>query len=372
MKKIFTSLLFLTFFLTGIKAQIADGFYYVKNAYTERYISIADNDKNHYNISIEAGGRKTLGGLKAFKSWDNVRTDPSCVVYVRNVSGNQYDLEGQGSSLSKLTGGKLNATLTPNGDGSYKASGTYKGVTVTLGDNSPSKTADESVLATGAEDNVSNWIPVAVNTGDNYIGIKPDVEADGAYYGTIFAGFAFKLASSGMKAYYISEVSGSKFTLKEISGTIPAKTPVIVKCSSNDPANNKIEPVTSGGSAVSDNKLGGVYCATTKLRFTTVTLYDPTKMRVIGSANGKLAFVKASASDLFEEKYLKANKAYLAVPSGSADIMTESGTGITTIKAEDVSKEKEGLFTLTGIRVPDNVTPQPGIYIKDGKKIVIK
>lgn len=372
MKKIFTSLLFLTFFLTGIKAQIADGFYYVKNAYTERYISIADNDKNHYNIAIEAGGRKTLGGLKAFKSWDNVRTDPSCVVYIRNVSGNQYDLEGQGSSLNKLTGGKLNATLTPNGDGSYKASGTYKGVTVTLGDNSPSKTADESVLATGAEDNVSNWIPVAVNTGDNYIGIKPDVEADGAYYGTIFAGFAFKLASSGMKAYYISEASGSKFTLKEISGTIPAKTPVIVKCSSNDPANNKIEPVTSGGSAVSDNKLGGVYCATTKLRFTTVTLYDPTKMRVIGSDNGKLAFVKASASDLFEEKYLKANKAYLAVPSGSADIMTESGTGITTIKAEDVSKEKEGLFTLTGIRVPDNVTPQPGIYIKDGKKIVIK
>ena len=372
MKKIFTSILFLTFFLIGIKAQIADGFYYVKNAYTERYISIADNDKSHYNISIEAGGRKTIGGLKAFKSWDNVRTDPSCVIYVRNVSGNQYDLEGQGSSLNKLTGGKLNATLTPNGDGSYKASGTYKGFTVTLGDNSPSKTASESVLATGAEDNVSNWIPIAVNTGDNYLGIKPDVEADGAYYGTIFAGFAFKLASSGMKAYYISEASGSKFTLKEISGTIPAKTPVIVKCSSNDPASNKIEPVASGGSAVSDNKLGGVYCATTKLRFKTVTLYDPTKMRVIGSDTGKLAFVKASASDLFEEKYLKANKAYLAVPSGSADIMTESGTGITTIKAEDVSKEKEGLFTLTGIRVPDNVTPQPGIYIKDGKKIVIK
>ena len=372
MKKIFTSILFLTFFLTGIKAQIADGFYYVKNAYTERYISIADNDKSHYNISIEAGGRKTIGGLKAFKSWDNVRTDPSCVIYVRNVSGNQYDLEGQGSSLNKLTGGKLNATLTPNGDGSYKASGTYKGFTVTLGDGTSKKDASESLLATGTEDNVSNWIPIAVNTGDNYLGIKPDVEADGAYYGTIFAGFAFKLASSGMKAYYISEASGSKITLKEISGTIPAKTPVIVKCSSNDPASNKIEPVTSGGSAVSDNKLGGVYCATTKLKFTTVTLYDPTKMRVIGSDNGKLAFVKASASDLFEEKYLKANKAYLAVPSGSADIMTESGTGITTIKAEDVSKEKEGLYTLTGIRVPDNVTPQPGIYIKDGKKIVIK
>ena len=177
MKRIYTSLLLLTIGYLGIRAQIADGFYYVKNAYTERYISIADNDKSHYNISIEAGGRKTLGGLKAFKSWDDVRTDPSCVIYIRNISGNQYDLEGQGSSLSTLTGGKLYATLTPIGDGSYKATGTYKGVTVTLGDGTSKKDASESLLATGTEDNVSNWIPVAVNTGDNYIGIKPDVEA---------------------------------------------------------------------------------------------------------------------------------------------------------------------------------------------------
>ena len=354
MKRIYTSFLLLTVGYLGIRAQIADGFYYVKNAYTERYISIADNDKSHYNISIEAGGRKTLGGLKAFKSWDDVRTYPSCIIYVRNVGGNSYDLEGQGSSLYQLTGGKLYATLKPNGDGSYKASGTYKGVTVTLGDTSTNKDKSESYLGTATEDNVS------------------DVQADGAYYGTIFAGFAFKLASSGMKAYYISEASGSKITLKEISGSIPANTPVIIKCTSNDPANNKIEPVASGGTSINDNKLGGVYCATTTPRFTNVINYDQTKMRVIGSDNGKLAFVKASASDLFEEKYLKANKAYLAVPSGSADIMTESGTGITTIKAEDVSKEKEGLFTLTGIRIPDNVTPQPGIYIKDGKKIVIK
>ena len=40
-------------------------------------------------------------------------TMPSCVIYIRKVNGNQYDLEGQGSSLYKLTGGKLYATLTP-------------------------------------------------------------------------------------------------------------------------------------------------------------------------------------------------------------------------------------------------------------------
>ena len=133
MKRIYTSLLLLTVCHLGIRAQISDGFYYVQNSYTGRYISIADNDKSHYNIQIEGGGKKTLGGLKAIKSWDDVRTYPSCIIYVRNVSVNKYDLEGQGSSLYQLTGGKLYATLTPNGDGSYKATGTYK-VTVTLGD----------------------------------------------------------------------------------------------------------------------------------------------------------------------------------------------------------------------------------------------
>jgi hypothetical protein len=286
------------------------------------------------------------------------------------VSGNQYDFEAQGSSLYKISGNRFYATLTPQSDGSYIASGSYKGVNLQLSEWHVSERA-ESWLGTN-DNRAKYWIPVPVNTGDNYIGIKPDVKTDDGYYGTIYAGFAFKLASSGMKAYYISEASGSKITLKEISGTIPAVTPVIIKCASNDPAKNKIEPVTSGGNAATGNKLNGVYCASTVRSFVTVTQYNPSTMRVIGKSGGKIAFVKASEADLKDGKYLKANKAYLSVPSGSADVMTESGTGITTIMAEGISKDKEGLFTLTGIRIPDNVTPQPGIYIKDGKKIVIK
>ena len=52
MKRIFTLLLFLTVCHLGIKAQISDGFYYVQNSYTERYISIADNDSNRVSICI--------------------------------------------------------------------------------------------------------------------------------------------------------------------------------------------------------------------------------------------------------------------------------------------------------------------------------
>ena len=372
MKKLFTSIILTVITVATAYAQIADGFYYIKNRHTGRYMSIQDNDPSHYKVSTTAGDVK-LAGIRTYKNWSDVCTMPSCVIYIKriNVSNNQYDFEAQGSSLYKLSGNKLYATLKPQGDGSYIGSGTYKGMTASLSEFKIDPSLDESWLGTN-DNSAKYWIPVPVNTGDNYIGIKPDVHTDDGYYGTIYAGFAFKLASSGMKAYYISEASGSKITLKEISGTIPAATPVIIKCASNDPAKNKIEPVTSGGNAATGNKLNGVYCASTVRSFVTVTQYNPSTMRVIGKSGGKIAFVKASEADLKDGKYLKANKAYLSVPSGSADVMTESGTGITTIMAEGISKDKEGLFTLTGIRIPDNVTPQPGIYIKDGKKIVIK
>lgn len=332
-------------------------------------MSIQDITASHYSISWTAGTAK-LAGVRTYSNWSDVCTMPSCVIYIKGIKGNQYDFEAQGSSLYKLTGNKLYPTLTPQGDGSYIGSGTYQGTTVSLSEWHVSE-REESWLDI-KNNSAKFWIPVPINTGDNYLGIKPDVKTDDGYYGTIYAGFAFKLASDGMKAYYVSEMSNSKFTLKEISGTIPAATPVIIKCASNDPKKNKILPVKASGTEATANKLNGVYCSCTIAGFVNVTTYNPSTMRVIGVSGGKLAFVKASEADLVNTKYLKGNKAYLAVPSGSADVMTEAGTGITTIISDEVAENKEGLYTLTGVKVPDNVTPQPGIYIKDGKKIIIK
>jgi len=369
MKKLFTSIVLATLAATTVSAQIADGFYYVKNRKTGRYMSIQDNDKSHYSVST-TGGTAKMAGIRTYTNWSDVCTMPSCIIYIKHISGKQYDFESQGSSLYKLSGKKLYATLTPQGDGSYIATGTYDGMTVSLSEWHTSE-RDESWL--DIKDNSSKfWIPVPVNTSDNYLGIKPDVKTDDGYYGTIYAGFAFKLASEGMKAYYVSEINGSKFVLKEISGIIPAATPVIIKCASNDPAKNKIEPV-KGGKSISGNKLEGVYCSCTIAGYVNVKQFNPSTMRIIGVSGGKLAFVKAPSDDnLKDGKWLKGNKAYLAVSSGTADVMTEGTTGITTITTDEVAKEKEGLYTLTGVRVPDNATPRPGIYIKDGKKVIIK
>ena len=93
-------------------------------------------------------------------------------------------------------------------------------------------------------------------------------------------------------------------------------------------------------------------------------------MRVIGDNEGKLAFI--TASDLM---YMPANMSFLPVAAGSAAIITTDGTtGIKGIQASQssTSRSSSGTYTLNGVRVPDNVTPQKGIYIENGKKVVKK
>jgi hypothetical protein len=45
-------------------------------------------------------------------------------------------------------------------------------------------------------------------------------------------------------------------------------------------------------------------------------------------------------------------------------------TPINSIKNEN--NTSTGIYTLTGVRLPDGVAPRSGIYVKDGKKIIIK
>ncbi|MBQ8988563.1 MAG: hypothetical protein IJ067_02595 [Prevotella sp.] len=367
MKKTLT-LLFAALCTISASAQLSNGFYRVQNTLTDRYISIEDNDPANYKVSITTSS-VPLTGIRTHKPGTKVMTSPSTIIYVRSAGGNQYDLEGQGTGIYKISGGRLYASLDQQSDGSYKGYGTFQKTTVVIADDEIVE-KEEAYLRNRSADAQYWWIK-PVNDGTNYLGIAPDVEVDGKYYGTIYAGFAFKLASSGMKAYYVSEAAGSGFSMEEISGEVPANTPVIVECSSNDPANNKILPVTSNAATISGNHLYGVYCSLVTTKSVNGEIYNSSTRRTLGKSDGKLAFVQASSSDLYEGTYLRGNKAYLMTGSGDSDVMTLGGsTAISNVKAE-AAKDK-GTYTLTGVRIPDDVTPRPGIYIKNGKKIVVK
>ena len=371
MKKILSTFAVAAFCALNATAQIAEGFYHVQNAVTGRYISISDNDPNNYPISYSTG-TVNMAGIRTIKNHDNICASPATVVYVKNISGNKYDLQGQGTSLYKISGSRLYIILEPQADGTYLAkTDKYEGVSLIIADGTDADKEEDFLR--NKSDKHKYWYARAIDNGNEYVGIKPDVKTDDGWWGTIYAGFAFKLASSGMKAYYINAASGSKFDLKEVTDdVIAASMPVIIKCNSDNPADNKITPVAAGGQKPGDTMLDGVYCSLTNVsKHFNAKLFDPSNMRCIGTNGGKLAFVK-SPNNLVDGKYLPANKAYLKV-SGANDVLTEDGsTAIVNVKAEEKSNAPEGTFTLTGVRIPDGVTPKAGVYIKNGKKVVIK
>jgi hypothetical protein len=237
---------------------------------------------------------------------------------------------------------------------------------------SPSK-KDAHLINT--ETGMLNWSFKPINTSDQYVGIHPDVKtADGSYFGTVFAGFNFRLVSPGMTAYYVNSAGGAGFTMKEIeTDVIPACIPVIIKCSSLNPQENKIEPVIGGYDFEHTNYLRGVYCSIYVAGHHNVTRFDDITMRILGlNDKGELAFIANPSVDrLYKEQYLMANKAYLVVNPSDADVMTLNGsTAINSVKAD--TNTKTSIYTLTGVRLPDGITPRAGIYVKNGKKVIIK
>lgn len=156
---------------------------------------------------------------------------------------------------------------------------------------------------------------------------------------------------------------------------IPAGTPVIVRCNSANPVDNKIEPVAGDYTFRGANYLGGVYCSISVTKHRNTTSFDPITMRLLSlNEKGELAFVASPPEDrLYKGLFLMANKAYLRVNPGEADVMTLDGYTASAIsKTKQADNTSTAIYTLAGTRVPDGAALSPGIYIRNGKKIIVK
>lgn len=306
---------------TSVSTKLSDGFYYFKNAATGRYISF--NDTNPENYLISASGDVNMAGIRTYINYDTVSVSPSCVIFVKNLGNDQYDLTFQDSNLKGLLSNISDIKITYVDNEKYTIHIIYNGITKYLCDGSSSE--KDSWLMNRLEE-TRYWIPIPINTTDNYIGVRPDVKtASGEFWGTIYTGFNFKVASEGMAAYYVSDAEGAEFNLERINEeVIPAGTPVVIRCNSSNPKDNKIEPVLGDYSFSGNNKLGGVYCALSGVaQHFNATEYAPITMRVIGlNDTGELSFVKANPENLYNDIYLRANKAYLKVNSTDAEVLS--------------------------------------------------
>ncbi len=347
MKRI--QLLLLTMICTlAAQAQLnGDGYYRVKSSKQGRYARVLD-DYGYINYQTTDAD---LGALCTQRSWDIVVSDPGSIIYFQKIKEpNGYDFQSQGTGSYKII--QYAVQVEDMGDNKYWCFASNNVATKYLADEIIYAWADEETKERGrlvTNVNIStqseylDWDVIPVTTEDNYFGFAPTVSAGGSYYQTFYAAFPFTFFSEGMEAYYVDAISEAqgKVHIKEITGGIPASTPVIVKCAAQTPASNKLNVGVSTSGSASDNQLKGVYFCNPDAGsvHTNVTAYVPDTMRVLGTASdGSLAFVKAT-----NLKYIPANTAYIKVSPSAPDVLK-----VTTEDIPNVPGDLSGDGSVTG------------------------
>ncbi len=161
---------------------------------------------------------------------------------------------------------------------------------------------------------------------------------------------------AGVKAYTLTYNGGDAATATELSGTIPANTPVLINAKAGDYTFNATETQTTKAASPANGALTGVWAETTV----------PEGSYVLQNQKGTVAFYKVSSSDI----KCPANSAYLTASASAkalAIIYGGSTTGINRIAANTTNDE---IYNLQGIRMKGNL--KRGVYIQNGKKIVVK
>ena len=120
MKKTLCLLLLAGSCALNAQAQLANGYYRVQNTYTNRYVSIEDNNSANYPINMTTGS-VDMSGIKTYKPGLKVTTSPSTILYISNVGGNQVDIVGQGTSIHYISGGRLFINLALQSQAQHRA-----------------------------------------------------------------------------------------------------------------------------------------------------------------------------------------------------------------------------------------------------------
>lgn len=374
--------------MLGAQAQLSGaGYYRVKNVSTGRYMSLSDDHSRGVDFNSCTAD---CGAMQTSKIMDNIYSDPGSIFYLDHIGGVSYNVVGQGTSLHDI----INYYIYISPVGSYyKIYQEQKGQRITLSDLDDAEEDESYVATTGGK---TTWYITPLNKTDNYIGVKPTISVGDKHYAAVFTGYPYKLGA-GMKAYYINKVIEKEgvVIIKELTGTIPAKTPVLIECSSTNISKNQITPGLSSVAVPSDNVAKGVYfCLGDRWSaHYNSTKFDPSTMRVLSlNTYGNLA-VSTSTQNLktvmiepkgADGKHLTitaipANSWYIPVSSSAPSELKlvtaeQYATGIKDITVKPASLYN--VYTLEGVQIKKNAASisdlHQGIYIINGKKVVIK
>lgn len=236
------------------------------------------------------------------------------------------------------------------------------------------------------------WILEKVDD-TNYFGVKPSTNMrgrDGKYYTTLYVDFPFQIKGD-VKAYTIEGVEaknadGYYFAkvkkLAQQGDVVPAQTAVVLECNSTNPADNQLLPTGDETPETSNNRLCGTFFGEAINGLTVKdgtgaernVTHDNIRAFNINTADTRnpIGFYKLKSS----VTTIPGNKAFLVLTNAEAQakgfvLEFEDGgtTGIETIENSKNSTEDGVYYDLQGRRVEN---PTRGVYIVNGKKVVIK
>lgn len=185
-------------------------------------------------------------------------------------------------------------------------------------------------------------------------------------YGTFYTDKNYVLPQ-GLTAFGYTSIDGNNTLTKSVEyvagDIVPANTAVVVKGAKGSYNYYNTEEVAT--KIIEKNLLKGV---TTDTR---IEAKSGVKRYILTRADdGILAFYRTNTGNI----NVKANRAYLEVPTAMAVAsfsLEGSATGINNVVT---TAAKQGIYTISGVRLNATTTKElpAGIYIVDGKKVIVK
>lgn len=362
---------------TAVAQVPADGYYRVDNHMSGRYIYVLD-DKGTIDLGASSA---ELRAIELWTGHDRTLSDPATVMHFHLAQGsNEFDVTAQGTGIHKIIDYYMKVRAVSSLKDTYLLYATNSSFTKYLAD-AEAGDCEEGLLSDSGKGTWRYWrVRPIESQGENYFGVAPDIAASDAHYASFYASFPFSPASQGVSAWYVSKVDSERgiAVISEISGVVPAATPVIMKCSSATASDNRLNIGGEPSAAVTGNFLNGVYFCNHKYRHVNRVANDKETMRVASLLpDGKLGFVTSDVD------YMPRNKAYLSVPAGSPasfTVMTEKEyretyeAGIDDVIVDTATDS--AVYNLHGVKVADSLgeaTGLPaGIYVSNHRKFIVK
>lgn len=284
-------------------------------------------------------------------------TTAASVVHVANVSNN-LQLVIQGIGLNSYSGNMAFTTLvaTTTVDG---VETDLPGVVTLNGETAKDNmylSADvetQAVSQSTLNEAYSQW---QVEDASE-ISIPLNLVSDGKAYGSFAAPFSVTLANG--QAYTGTFTADSTtlnmVTIGDEGTTIPGATPAVIVVES-ETADTVVATINSDAGTAADGDLSGVYIARPRQESWLILGQDMTE-----TEGTHVGFYTT------DEDSIGANQALIVAPTGVSSVVLDFGepTAITTA----TTKSATTAYDLQGRRV---LTPKHGLYIVNGKKVILK